>query len=176
MFSYQTTISTFIFFIFTLLLNIGSAVGGFVGREQQVVLKPLQFDHNELYVPNPDHPVPLTVPFIPDESIHHYEKQVNGSGNGYYRRSSCPAVNIMANRGYVNRSGRNITSDDIARAAREIFNFGDDNVRGFLPLIKKKNTTYPLLLLLLLFHYLADCNTPSKKKKKKDPYSSQAQL
>ena len=34
----------------------------------------------------------------------------------------------LANRGYINRNGRDISYEEIAQASREIFNFGDDNV------------------------------------------------
>ena len=87
--------------------------------------------HNELFRPSPNHPVPGKVPLTPDESVHYFSKYVNGSENGYYRRSSCPAVNTLANRGYINRSGRNITYEEIAQAARDVYNFGDDNVSIF---------------------------------------------
>lgn len=60
--------------------------------------------------------------------MHYYERHFNGSGeNGEYRRSSCPAVNALANRGYINRSGRNITYAELAHAVRKVWNFGDDN-------------------------------------------------
>lgn len=95
---------------------------------QAVLASSLIRGHNEPYFPTPDQPVPGKVPFEIDETSHYFEKYVNGSKNGYYRRSSCPAVNAMANRGYINRSGRNITYEEIARAARDVWNFGDDNV------------------------------------------------
>lgn len=84
--------------------------------------------HNEPYFPSIDRPIPGKVPFEIDETTHSFAKYVNGSDNGYYRRSSCPAVNILANRGYINRSGRNITYEEIAQASRDVWNFGDDNV------------------------------------------------
>ena len=84
--------------------------------------------HNELYFPSPARPVPIKIPFEIDESVHYHSKHINGSENGYYRRSSCPAVNTLANRGYINRSGRNIAYEEIAQASRDVYNFGDDNV------------------------------------------------
>ncbi|KAI1324960.1 Chloroperoxidase [Xylariaceae sp. FL0255] len=84
--------------------------------------------HNDLFYPEPDHPIPYKLPFTWDERNHYYEKRVNGSENGYYRRSSCPAVNALANRGYINRSGRNISFEEIAQATRVVWNFGDDNI------------------------------------------------
>ncbi|KAJ8127451.1 heme-thiolate peroxidase [Lasiodiplodia mahajangana] len=93
--------------------------------------------HNDLYYPNPQHPIPYKIPFVWDESLHYFEKQTNGSGQGYYRRSSCPGVNALANRGYVNRSGRNISYDDIGQAARTVWNFGDDNIMFVLEGTKK---------------------------------------
>ena len=92
--------------------------------------------HNELYLPSLDRPVPGKIPFKVDESMHYFARYVNGSENGRYRRSSCPAVNTLANRGYINRSGRNITYEEIAQASREVWNFGDDNVNSspnFIP-------------------------------------------
>lgn len=84
--------------------------------------------HNELYIPDYDNPVPGKIPFDVDEEVNYFEKYVNGSGNGYIRRSSCPAVNILANRGYISRDGRNISYEEIAQASRDVFNFGDDNI------------------------------------------------
>jgi hypothetical protein len=86
--------------------------------------------HNDLFVPDPDNPVPYKEPFKWDEK-NYYEKHFNGSGHGYYRRSSCPGVNTLANRGFINRSGRNISYDEIAQAARVVWNFGDDNASHF---------------------------------------------
>ncbi|KAI3064798.1 hypothetical protein CBS147339_9281 [Penicillium roqueforti] len=86
------------------------------------------FGLNEPFVPIPAHILPEKQPFIIDGSIHFYEKHLNGSGpDGSYRRSSCPAVNSLANRGYINRSGRNITYAELAHAVRRVWNFGDDN-------------------------------------------------
>ena len=89
--------------------------------------------HNDLFYPNPEHPIPYKIPFAWDERLHYYEKQINGSGGGYYRRSSCPAINTLANRGYINRSGRNIHYDELSQAVRIVWNFGDDNVRHTSP-------------------------------------------
>jgi hypothetical protein len=91
--------------------------------------------HNDLFIPSPHNPVPYKEPFEWDEKIHYYEKHTNGSGHGYYRRSSCPGVNTLANRGFINRSGRNISYDEIAQAARVVWNFGDDNVRHLSKLL-----------------------------------------
>lgn len=84
--------------------------------------------HNELYIPDPQHPVPGKIPFKVDETKHYFAKFTNGSEDGFYRRSSCPGLNVLANRGYLNRSGRNITYEEIAQASRDVWNFGDDNV------------------------------------------------
>ncbi|KAI2602752.1 Chloroperoxidase [Hypoxylon sp. NC1633] len=86
------------------------------------------FGHNDLFHPNPEHPVPYKIPFSWDEGLHYYKKQVNGSGGGSFRRSSCPAINALANRGYIHRSGRNIHYEEISQAARTVWNFGDDNI------------------------------------------------
>ena len=95
---------------------------------QAVLSDSSNIGHNELYLPSLDRPVPGKIPFKIDESIHYFARHVNGSENGQYRRSSCPAVNTLANRGYINRSGRNISYEEIAQASREVWNFGDDNV------------------------------------------------
>lgn len=99
--------------------------------------------HNEPYFPSIERPIPGKVPFEIDEKTHSFAKYVNGSDDGYYRRSSCPAVNILANRGYINRSGRNITYEEIAQASRNVWNFGDDNVERtpFLDLFRTKAFT-----------------------------------
>lgn len=88
------------------------------------------FGLNEPFYPTPLHILPEKKPFIINEVKHWYEKHSNGSTDGYYRRSSCPAVNALANRGYINRSGRNITYYELAHAVRKVWNFGDDNVGG----------------------------------------------
>ncbi|KAJ5521734.1 hypothetical protein N7527_005849 [Penicillium freii] len=104
------------------------------GRYHQQVLhedNDRGFGLNEPFVPIPAHILPEKQPFTIDESIHFYEKHLNGSGvDGSYRRSSCPAVNALANRGYINRSGRNITYAELAHAVRRVWNFGDDNVKA----------------------------------------------
>jgi len=96
-------------------------------RLDQVVLSDGQpgSGHNELYIPDYNNPVPGKIPYHVNEQVHYYEKHINGDG---IRRSPCPAVNTLANRGYVNRSGRNISYEEIAQAARDVYNFGDDNV------------------------------------------------
>ncbi|EXA28548.1 hypothetical protein BFJ63_vAg18201 [Fusarium oxysporum f. sp. narcissi] len=95
--------------------------------------------HNDLFIPSPHNPVPYKEPFEWDEKIHYYEKHTNGSGHGYYRRSSCPGVNTLANRGFINRSGRNISYDEIAQAARVVWNFGDDNIEIVLGPTRKEH-------------------------------------
>jgi hypothetical protein len=99
---------------------------------QQVVLDRLADDRgfgiNDPFIPTPVHILPEKKPFHIDEHIHFYQRFVNGSEDGSYRRSSCPAINSLANRGYINRSGRNITYPELAHAVREVWNFGDDNV------------------------------------------------
>lgn len=84
--------------------------------------------HNELYIPDYNNPVPDKTPFHINERVNYYEKYINGSHGGKIRRSSCPAVNTLANRGFINRNGRNISYEEIAQAARDVYNFGDDNV------------------------------------------------
>ena len=77
-----------------------------------------EFGQNELFRPTPEHLLPEKAPFHIDESKHWYQRFVNGSRDGAIRRSSCPAINILANRGYINRSGRNITYSEFAYAVR----------------------------------------------------------
>lgn len=107
-----------------------SSAGLFSPLSQAVLLESSDSGHNELYLPSLNRPVPGKIPFTVDESIHYLARYINGSENGRYRRSSCPAVNTLANRGYINRSGRNITYEEIAQASREVWNFGDDNVNN----------------------------------------------
>ena len=85
--------------------------------------------HNEPYFPNPAHPVPGKLPLKIDEKLHYYEPHQNNDKNGAYKRSPCPAVNTLANRGYIPRSGKHVAYAEIAQASRDVFNFGDDNVR-----------------------------------------------
>jgi hypothetical protein len=87
------------------------------------------FGLNEPFIPTSSHILPEKKPFYIDESVNYYERHFNGLGKDReYRRSSCPAVNALANRGYINRSGRNITYAELAHAVRKVWNFGDDNV------------------------------------------------
>ncbi len=86
------------------------------------------FGRSEPFYPTPQHILPEKMPFNVNETENYYQRFHNGSENGLYRRSSCPAINILANRGYINRSGRNVTYSDLAHAVRQVWNFGDDNV------------------------------------------------
>lgn len=86
------------------------------------------FGQSEPFHPTPQHILPGKTPFYVNETVNYHQKFYNGSENGFYRRSSCPAINILANRGYINRSGRNITYSELAHAVRRVWNFGDDNV------------------------------------------------
>ena len=83
--------------------------------------------HNEPWYPDPLNPVPYKKPLSIDERVNWFKQLHNGSENGYYRRSSCPAINMLANRGYINRSGRSIKYTDLYRAVRDVYNFGEDN-------------------------------------------------
>lgn len=80
------------------------------------------------FTPTPQHPVPGRKRLFINETTNFHERHVNGSRGGEYRRSSCPAVNTLANRGFINRSGRDITADELIKAFIEVFNFGIDNV------------------------------------------------
>ena len=86
------------------------------------------FGLNEPFRPTPQHILPAKKPLRIDETKHPYQRFVNGSESGFYRRSSCPAINTLANRGYINRTGRNITYSELAHAVHTVWNFGDDNV------------------------------------------------
>ena len=80
------------------------------------------------WTPTSERPIPLKVPWVIDEKVNYYEKHENGSEKGHYRRSSCPAMNTLANRGYVDRSGRRISKAALTKAAVDVYNFGLDNV------------------------------------------------
>ena len=123
-----------------MLLSVALSQSNIAGRlkSQALLTDYLTRGHNELYIPDPQHPIPGKIPFKVDETVHYFAKYINGSENGFYRRSSCPALNILANRGFINRSGRNITYEEIAQASRNVWNFGDDNV-GILLLSLKIN-------------------------------------
>ncbi|KAA8649467.1 uncharacterized protein ATNIH1004_002138 [Aspergillus tanneri] len=102
---------------------------GFAAPFHQKVLQPdsPNFGVNEPFIPTPSHILPEKKAFHIDEKVNYYQRFYNGSRNGEYRRSSCPAINALANRGYINRSGRNITYSELAHAVRDVWNFGDDN-------------------------------------------------
>lgn len=91
------------------------------------------FGINDPYIPTPSHILPEKKPFTFDREKNYYHRFINGSENGIYRRSSCPAINTLANRGFINRNGRNITYSQLAHAVREVWNFGDDNVTTHVP-------------------------------------------
>lgn len=94
------------------------------------------------FTPTPQHPVPGRKPLFINEMINFHERHVNGSRGGQYRRSSCPAVNTLANRGFINRSGRDITADELIQAFIKVFNFGIDNVGA-----PRSNASMQFLLL-----------------------------
>jgi len=87
------------------------------------------FGINDPYVPTPLHILPEKKPFYFDQKKNYYQRFINGSEKGFYRRSSCPAINVLANRGFINRTGRNVSYSQLAHAVRKVWNFGDDNVR-----------------------------------------------
>lgn len=124
--------------VMLLSLSLGQSTVAGPLKSQALLTDLFVRGHNELYVPDPKHPVPGKIPFKVDETVHYFAKYINGSENGFYRRASCPALNILANRGYINRSGRNITYEEIAQASRKVWNFGDDNVEIF-PLMLQRN-------------------------------------
>lgn len=127
-----------------MLLSVALGQSNIAGRlKSQALLTDYRVrGHNELYIPDPQHPIPGKIPFKVDETAHYFDKYINGSENGFYRRSSCPALNILANRGFINRSGRNITYEEIAQASRNVWNFGDDNVKILLLILKINLLTF----------------------------------
>ena len=123
----------FISFLFTLARPIYSyedvAVAMAAGSRQEVLREDDRgFGRSEPFYPTPQHILPEKKPFYVNETENYLQRFYNGSVNGLYRRSSCPAINILANRGYINRSGRNVTYSELAHAVRRVWNFGDDNV------------------------------------------------
>ena len=123
----------FISFLFTLARPIYSyedvAVVMAAGSRQEVLREDDRgFGRSEPFYPTPQHILPEKKPFYVNETENYLQRFYNGSVNGFYRRSSCPAINILANRGYINRSGRNVTYSELAHAVRRVWNFGDDNV------------------------------------------------
>ena len=119
------------------LLLISSSVASY--QAQQVLdpsLPPWAADHghNELYIPTPEHIIAMKVPLQYDAKRHYYEPHHNNEGNGTYKRASCPALNTLANRGFIPRTGRNVTYENMAQSMRDVFNFGDDNVLGTISL------------------------------------------
>lgn len=115
---------------FLLLLEFASVSNGYSflsSSPQKVLGDSLERAHNEPWYPDPSNPVPYKKPLAIDEHVNWFKQVHNGSEDGYYRRSSCPAINMLANRGFINRSGRNITYANLYRAVRDIYNFGEDN-------------------------------------------------
>ena len=113
--------------------------------------------HNEPYYPNPMRPVPGKLPLAIDEKLHYYEQHHNNDGNGTYKRSPCPAVNMLANRGYIPRSGKQVSYPNIAQAMRDVYNFGDDNVsRTLFKFYNKKLTDNFFLQSIVKLHSIHD--------------------
>ena len=154
--------------ILTLLLGLAGRVFSFLNtkraltvaaQSQQILSNPPESDRgfgiNDPYIPTPQHILPEKKPFHFDQKKYYYERFINGSGNGFYRRSSCPAINTLANRGFINRSGRNVTYPQLAHAVRKVWNFGDDNVRLFVLFCKShyadKYFTQSMLVLAPTF-------------------------
>ncbi|KIW02646.1 uncharacterized protein PV09_06085 [Verruconis gallopava] len=51
-----------------------------------------------------------------DHVKYHYKRQAGDS------RSPCPAMNTLANHGYINRDGKNISLNDLSNAAMKVYN------------------------------------------------------
>ena len=116
---------------FTFLLLSRFAIGWPALVDQHFTLPPWAADHghNELYKPNATHIFPMKMPFTYDETQYYYELHQNNDRNGTYKRASCPALNTLANRGFIPRTGRGVTYQNLAQSMRDVFNFGDDNVQ-----------------------------------------------
>ena len=72
--------------------------------------------HNELYRPTPPkHIFPGKQALEFDAKEHYYEQHHNNEKNGTYKRASCPALNVLANRGFIPRSGRNVKYQELAQ-------------------------------------------------------------
>ena len=113
------------------LVSISSLVASYPSLQiSNPTLPPWAADHghNELYKPTPGHILPMKVPLQFDAKLHYYEPHHNNEENGKYKRSSCPALNTLANRGFIPRTGRKVKYEDMAQSMRDVFNFGDDNV------------------------------------------------
>ena len=116
--------------LFLVVLRFASFSNGYDFRSrflQKTLGESPKRAHNEPWYPDPSNPVPYKKPLPIDEHVNWFRQLHNGSEHGYYRRSSCPAINMLANRGYINRSGRNITYEELYRAVRDVYNFGEDN-------------------------------------------------
>lgn len=133
----QLRVSTSPIYLLLSLLGLLASSSAYPSFAQQEVLSDPHSAGCDPFTPTPQHPVPGKLPFAIDNAVNYYERQVNGSGDGaYYRRSSCPGLNLLANRGYINRSGRNVTVAELTKAFIDVFNFGIDNVsRGDIGII-----------------------------------------
>ena len=123
------------------LLLISSSVAGYPALQiVNPILPPWAADHghNELYKPTPEHIIPMKAPLQFDVKQHYYEPRHNNEKNGTYKRSSCPALNTLANRGFIPRTGRAVTYEKMAQSMRDVFNFGDDNVLGTISVVSQE--------------------------------------
>ncbi|KAI5779359.1 Chloroperoxidase [Geopyxis carbonaria] len=77
--------------------------------------------------PTPKNPLAGRAPFLINETTNYYEYHAHNSSGGAYKRSSCPALNALANRGYLPRSGKDITIMQFVRTIRMVYNFAEDN-------------------------------------------------
>ena len=114
--------------LLSILVSVGW-VAAWPGQQIRATVAPWDADHrhNELFRPTPKHIFPSKKPFSFNPTTHYYELHRNNEKNGTYKRASCPALNTLANRGYIPRTGRNVTYKDMAQGMRDVFNFGDDN-------------------------------------------------
>lgn len=85
-------------------------------QSSSLVLPPWAADHghNELYRPTPAHILPIKKPFQFDAKQYYFEPHYNNDKNGTYKRASCPALNTLANRGFISRIERNVTYQNMA--------------------------------------------------------------
>ncbi|RLN97220.1 hypothetical protein BBJ28_00016293 [Nothophytophthora sp. Chile5] len=61
--------------------------------------------------------------------------------NATYHRSPCPALNTLANHGYLPRDGLNITTDVLRDAIMSVFNLDDESTQVLLDLVP---SSFPL--------------------------------
>jgi propanediol dehydratase large subunit len=67
-----------------------------------------------------------------------------------YNRAPCPGLNTLANHGYLNRNGLNISDSELIDAFLNVYGIGQDASNTFLGAIKDLKNAYGLLDLNVL--------------------------